>query len=174
MGRIRLLSWRITSLIWDPGLALTTGFSIPLEESLVWYSTDELITPLLHICVHTLLLCSPLNLLSFQHPSPHGYFTCASKCRPEFFILYIRFLVRYVVLNFLHFQSYFWLPALCPIVHILQWNLQLYNHQAINQEACHWSLWMWHLFSLFFCLCMCKCSLVQVTIIYHFENIFAS
>lgn len=75
MGEMNLVSWRSTSLIWDPSLALTTGSSTPPEESLVWYSTDQLNTPLLPVCAHTLLFCSPVNLLSFQLPLPHGYFT---------------------------------------------------------------------------------------------------
>lgn len=76
---MRPLTWRNMSLIWDPDLALTIGSSTPLEESPVWYSTDELNTPLLPVCVHSLLVCSSVNLLSFQHPSTHGYFTCTSK-----------------------------------------------------------------------------------------------
>lgn len=67
MGETRLLSWRITSLIWDPSPALTTGFSTPLEESQVWYSTDELNTPLLRICVHAHFLCSAFLLSIFSH-----------------------------------------------------------------------------------------------------------
>lgn len=64
--------WRITSHIWDPSLGLTTGSSTLLEESLVWYSTDELAcrsSLSMSIC---LLFCSPFDLRSFQLPSPHG------------------------------------------------------------------------------------------------------
>lgn len=53
--------WRITSHTWDPSLVLTTGSSTPPEESLVWYSTDELARLLIY--VHTTLL------LIFAHSS---------------------------------------------------------------------------------------------------------
>lgn len=118
-GETRLLSWRITSLTWDPSPALTTGSSTPLEESQVWYSTDELNTPLLHICVHAHFLCSPFSSIFSHSNTPLLMVSSHVHLNPD-----QRFLVRYVVLNFLHFQSSLWLPALCPIPLILQRNLQ--------------------------------------------------
>lgn len=49
-------SWRITSHIWDPSLVLTTGSSTPPEESLVWYSTDELARLLIYVHTTPVLL----------------------------------------------------------------------------------------------------------------------
>lgn len=57
----------------------------------MWYSTDQLST--LPVCVHTLLVCSPVSLLSFLLPSPDGYATCTSEYRPEFFVVDTRLLV---------------------------------------------------------------------------------
>lgn len=102
---MRLLTWRNMSLTWDPDLALTIGSSTPLEESPVWYSTDELNTPLLPVLVHSLLVCSSVSLLSFQHPSPHCCFTRTSKSRPGFFVVHIKLLVTHV-LNSCTFSPY--------------------------------------------------------------------
>lgn len=100
----RLVIWRSMSLTWDPSLALTTGSSTPLEESLVWYSTDGLNTPLLPVCVHTLLVCSPVTLLSFQ-PLPLPTVISPEHLNAEqdflFLVLHTRFLVKHVVLKLL-------------------------------------------------------------------------
>lgn len=161
---MRLVSRRTMSLIWDPSLALTTGSSTPLEESLVWYSTDQLNTPLLPVCVHTLLVCSPVNLLSFQHPSPHSFLTCTSKHRQFLFVAPNSWSNM-----FSSTSCTFRLPALCPLLPVLHCNLQSYNHQSINQQASYYLITVTvTLFNLkiavigFHCLClsMCKCSLV--------------
>lgn len=52
----------------------------------MWYSTDQLNTPLLPVCVHTLLVCSPVNLLSFQHPTVNS--PVHLNTEQDFFLLF--------------------------------------------------------------------------------------
>lgn len=119
------------SLTWDPSLALTTGSSTHLEESLVWCSTDELGTPLHPVCVHTLLVLPFVNLFSFQHSPLYGYFTCACKATLGFlFCSSHQIPGQYLVLNVLHFQPWFLI-----LIFFFHGNLQSYNQQPINQQT---------------------------------------
>lgn len=82
--------WRITSHIWDPSLVLTTGSSTPPEESLVWYSTDELARLLIYVHTTPVLLLFQSSLI----PAPLS----SRSARPEFLsILSIRFKIRCVL-----------------------------------------------------------------------------
>lgn len=147
-GEIRVLIWRITSLIWGPSLVLITGFSTPPEESLVWYSTDELnmlllLLLLLPTRVHSLLLCF---LSRSPNPHPDARLTFTSKRRPKPFNLYSSRLSVY----FLHFLSRFDSQLLSEFSTIILVNVEIQSptdhFECVTVQ------------SVFTVLSKCKCS----------------
>lgn len=107
------------------------------------------------------------------------------------FVSHTCFLVMYVFLNFLHFQSYFWLFALSLSLHvILNWNLhQTITHHSNQQTSCHrvistatpFNLNVTVAFSLFLCSSMCKavkgaviCHLNQTGRFRHWRKLYRS